>query len=283
MPENITNSIRCGNQLVSLAHPVVMGIINTTPDSFYDGGKFNEELAFIKRFEQMLDEGAMIIDVGGASSRPGALALNTDEELARTIPFIKAAIKEFPNSIISIDTYNAAVAHEAIYAGASIINDISGGTLDENMFNVVEKLKVPYILMHMKGNPGNMKNQSHYANMMVEIYQYFHSKISELVERGVNDIILDPGFGFAKNIEQNFTLLKNLQAFKQLNLPILAGLSRKSMIYKTLGITAEESLNGTTALNMISLLNGASILRVHDVKEAVQTIKLFKHYNGASI
>lgn len=280
MKGNLANSINCGNRLISLEHPIAMGILNTTPDSFYDGGKFNEELAFIKRFEQMLNEGAMIIDIGGASSRPGAATLTTDEEISRTIPFIKSAIKQFPDAVISIDTYNSTVAKEAIYAGASIINDISGGTLDYKMFDTVAELKVPYILMHMKGIPENMKNLATYVNLILEIYQYFQSKIIALQNLGVKDIILDPGFGFAKNIEQNFVLLKNLNIFKNLHLPILAGLSRKSMIYKSLGITAEESLNGTTALNMISLMNGASILRVHDVKEAVQTIQLYKRYNG---
>jgi dihydropteroate synthase len=280
MKGNLANSINCGNKLISLEHPIAMGILNTTPDSFYDGGKFNEELAFIKRFEQMLDEGAMIIDIGGASSRPGAATLNTDEEISRTIPFIKSAIKQFPDAVISIDTYNSIVAKEAVYAGASIINDISGGSLDSKMFDTVAELKVPYILMHMKGSPENMKDLATYDNLVVEVYQYFQSKIVELKNRGVNDIIIDPGFGFAKNIEQNFVLLKNLNIFKNLNVPILAGLSRKSMIYKSLGITAEESLNGTTALNMISLVNGANILRVHDVKEAVQTIQLYKRYNG---
>ncbi len=280
MKGNLANSINCGNKLISLEYPIAMGILNTTPDSFYDGGKFNEELAFIKRFEQMLDEGAMIIDIGGASSRPGAKALTTEDEISRTIPFIKSAIKKFPDAVISIDTYNSAVAKEAVYAGASIINDISGGRLDNNMFDTVAELKVPYILMHMKGSPENMKDLATYENLMIEIYQYFQSKIIALQNLGVKDIILDPGFGFAKNIEQNFVLLKNLNIFKNLHLPILAGLSRKSMIYKSLGITAEESLNGTTALNMISLMNGASILRVHDVKEAVQTIQLYKRYNG---
>jgi dihydropteroate synthase len=280
MKGNLANSINCGNKLISLEYPIAMGILNTTPDSFYDGGKFNEELAFIKRFEQMLDEGAMIIDIGGASSRPGAKALTTEDEISRTIPFIKSAIKKFPDAVISIDTYNSAVAKEAVYAGASIINDISGGRLDNNMFDTVAELKVPYILMHMKGSPENMKELATYDNLMLEIFQYFQSKIIALQNLGVKDIILDPGFGFAKNIEQNFVLLKNLNIFKNLHLPILAGLSRKSMIYKSLGITAEESLNGTTALNMISLMNGASILRVHDVKEAVQTIQLYKRYNG---
>ncbi|MFM2155504.1 MAG: dihydropteroate synthase [Bacteroidota bacterium] len=280
MKGNLANSINCGNKLISLEHPIAMGILNTTPDSFYDGGKFNEELAFIKRFEQMLDEGAMIIDIGGASSRPGAATLTTDEEISRTVPFIKSAIKQFPDAVISIDTYNSTVAKEAVYAGASIINDISGGTLDDKMFDTVAELKVPYILMHMKGSPENMKDLVTYDNLTLEIYQYFQSKIIALQNLGVKDIILDPGFGFAKNIEQNFILLKNLNIFKNLRLPILAGLSRKSMIYKSLGITAAESLNGTTALNMISLMNGANILRVHDVKEAVQTIQLYKRYNG---
>jgi dihydropteroate synthase len=280
MKGNLANSINCGNKLISLEYPIAMGILNTTPDSFYDGGKFNEELAFIKRFEQMLDEGAMIIDIGGASSRPGATELTTEEELSRTIPFIKSAVKHFPEAVISIDTYNSIVAKEAVYAGASIINDISGGTLDDKMFDTIAELKVPYILMHMKGRPESMKELSTYDNLILEIYQYFQTKITALQNLGVNDIIIDPGFGFAKNIDQNFVLLKNLNFFKNLHLPILAGLSRKSMIYKSLGITANESLNGTTALNMISLINGASILRVHDVKEAVQTIQLYKKYNG---
>ena len=280
MKGNLANSINCGNKLISLEYPIAMGILNTTPDSFYDGGKFNEELAFIKRFEQMLDEGAMIIDIGGASSRPGAATLTTDDELSRTIPFIKSAIKQFPEAVISIDTYNSTVAKEAVYAGASIINDISGGTLDDKMFDTVAELNVPYILMHMKGRPENMKDLSTYDNLLLEIYKYFQTKITALQNLGVKDIIIDPGFGFAKNIDQNFVLLKNLNFFKNLHLPILAGLSRKSMIYKSLGITANESLNGTTGLNMISLINGASILRVHDVKEAVQTIQLYKKYNG---
>jgi dihydropteroate synthase len=283
MKGNLANSIKCGNKLISLEFPIVMGILNTTPDSFYDGGKFNEELAFIKRFEQMLNEGAMIIDIGGASSRPGAEMITTDEEIARTVPFIKAALKEFPSATISIDTFNATVAKEAIYAGAQIINDISGGSLDNKMFDTLEELKVPYILMHMKGNPATMKDNCNYNDLISEVYQYFHSKIIDLKNRGVNDIILDPGFGFAKNINQNFELLRNLSFFKNLNYPVLAGLSRKSMIYKSLNITPEESLNGTTALNMISLLNGASILRVHDVKEAIQTIELYKKYNGVII
>lgn len=280
MKGNLANSINCGNKLISLEYPIAMGILNTTPDSFYDGGKFNEELAFIKRFEQMLDEGAMIIDIGGASSRPGATELNTEEELSRTIPFIKSAVKHFPEAVISIDTYNSIVAKEAVYAGATIINDISGGSLDDKMFDTVAELNVPYILMHMKGRPDNMKEFSTYDNLILEIYQYFQTKITALQNLGVKDIIIDPGFGFAKNIDQNFVLLKDLNFFKNLHLPILAGLSRKSMIYKSLGITANESLNGTTALNMISLINGASILRVHDVKEAVQTIQLYKKYNG---
>jgi dihydropteroate synthase len=280
MKGNLANSINCGNKLISLEYPIAMGILNTTPDSFYDGGKFNEELAFIKRFEQMLDEGAMIIDIGGASSRPGATELTTEEEMSRTIPFIKSAVKHFSEAVISIDTYNSIVAKEAVYAGATIINDMSGGSLDDKMFDTVAELKVPYILMHMKGRPESMKELSTYDNLILEIYQYFQTKITALQNLGVKDIIIDPGFGFAKNIDQNFVLLKNLNFFKNLHLPILAGLSRKSMIYKSLGITANESLNGTTALNMISLINGASILRVHDVKEAVQTIQLYKKYNG---
>ena len=276
-------SIHCRNQIIRFNRPIVMGIINTTPDSFYDGGKFNEELAFIKRFEQMLDEGAMIIDVGGASSRPGASPLTTEEEISRTIPFIRKAIEQFPNAIISIDTYNSIVAQEAVYAGASIINDISGGSLDENMFSVVEKMKVPYILMHMKGTPQTMNSQNNYSDLKEDVYDYFSAKIKELNNRGIKDIILDPGFGFAKDIQQNYDLLKNLNYFETLQLPILVGVSRKSMIYKVLKTTPEQSLNGSTALNMIGLLNGASILRVHDVKEACETIQLYLQYNGTAL
>ena len=276
-------SIHCRNQIIRFNRPIVMGIINTTPDSFYDGGKFNEELAFIKRFEQMLDEGAMIIDVGGASSRPGASPLTTEEEISRTIPFIRKAIEQFPNAIISIDTYNSIVAQEAVYAGASIINDISGGSLDENMFSVVEKMKVPYILMHMKGTPQTMNTQNNYSDLKEDVYDYFSAKIKELNNRGIKDIILDPGFGFAKDIQQNYDLLKNLNYFETLQLPILVGVSRKSMIYKVLKTTPEQSLNGSTALNMIGLLNGASILRVHDVKEACETIQLYLQYNGTAL
>lgn len=263
-------------KILDLSSPVVMGILNVTPDSFYDGGVYTTEKDILNKASKILSEGARIIDVGGYSSRPGADDITTIEEIQRVVPAIRAIIHEFPNAIISIDTFRAEVARAAIEEGAAIINDISGGALDKEMFATVAQLKAPYILMHMKGTPQTMANENDYNDLLLDIIDYFQKKISELKNLGIKDLVIDPGFGFAKSINQNYELLRNLNYFKLLNLPILVGISRKSMIYRKLSIGSEEALNGTTVLNTIALMNGATILRVHDVKEAVEAITLFK-------
>lgn len=252
-----------------------MGILNITPDSFYSGSRVEEKNSVLKQAEKMILEGANILDIGGYSSRPGATDISIDEEIKRVVPAIESIRQKFPEVYISIDTFRSDVALQAINSGADIVNDISGGELDHNMFSVVTENKIPYILMHMRGTPQTMKDHTDYQNMIIEIIDYFQVKVNKLRGMGLSDIIIDPGFGFAKTIDQNFELLKKIDAFKTLECPILVGISRKSMIYKSLGIDSEGALNGTTALNMIALQNGASILRVHDVKEAVETVKLF--------
>lgn len=268
-------TLNIGGNIVSMQSPLVMGILNTTPDSFFDGGRYTHEEAILSRARTMVEQGVDIIDIGGYSSRPGAEDIPVEDELQRVIPHIKNIRNELPDVHLSIDTFRAAVAEKSIEAGANIINDISGGELDKHMFDVVTDTQVPYILMHMRGNPKTMTQKTSYDNLLIEILDYFEKKVSELHTRGVKDIVVDPGFGFAKTMEQNYVLLKNLKYFKVLGLPLLAGVSRKSFIYKKLGIAPSEALNGTTALNTIALLNGAQILRVHDVKEAVETVKLF--------
>jgi dihydropteroate synthase len=257
-----------------------MGILNCTPDSFYDGGKFVDEKFILQQVEKMLIDGASIIDVGGASSKPNASVITIDEEKNRVINTVKSIKKHFNDCKISIDTYRSEVAQAAVNEGANIINDISGGELDDKMFEFLAKYKLPYILMHMKGSPQNMQQNTNYDDVLKEVYIFLYNKIQKLHQMGVNDIFIDVGFGFSKKREQNFYILKNLNYFKHLNKPILVGLSRKSMIYNTLEITSEDALNGTTALNMVALQNGATILRVHDVKEAIQTIKLFNELNN---
>jgi len=261
--------------------PVVMGIINITPDSFYSNSRqFNVHAALLKA-EQMMHDGATIIDIGGQSTRPGSEKISVEEELNRVIPVIENIHKELPEAFISIDTYYAAVAQKTIEAGADIVNDISSGDIDEAMIAAVAALKVPYISMHMQGNPQNMQQQtSFYNNVTKDVLDYFITKTEECRLAGINDIIIDPGLGFGKTIEQNFELLKNLSAFKILQKPILLGLSRKSMIYKTLKTTPEESLAGTITLNTIGLINGANIIRVHDVKEVKESIVLFAKYKA---
>ena len=256
--------------------PQVIGILNVTPDSFYKGSRVEKEWDIVTRAEKMLSEGALMLDIGGYSSRPGAEEISTGDELSRVVPAIELILKTFPGTKISIDTFRAEVAKQAVDAGACMINDISGGELDDQMFDTVAKLNVPYILMHMRGNPNTMTGLTNYESVIKEVAQYFGKKCRQLLEKDVKDIILDPGFGFSKTKEQNYDLLRNLGYFKMLNLPILAGISRKSMIYKNLEIKADEALNGTTALHMTALMNGASLLRVHDVKQAVETVKLFK-------
>ncbi len=271
---NKTLNVR--GKLFDLSTPKVMGILNVTPDSFYDGGKFTGEKPVLNQVKKMLDEGASFIDVGGYSSRPGAAEISEEEEAVRVVPTIQFIIKNFPQCIISIDTFRSSTAIKAVEAGASIINDISGGEQDPRMFETVVSLDVPYILMHMRGTARTMTTLTAYSNLLKAITDYFHTKIHRLHQLGAKDIIIDPGFGFAKTAEQSFELLHHLDYFKTLGQPILAGISRKSMIWKTLQTTTEGALNGTTALNAVALLKGASILRVHDVKEAVECIHLIE-------
>ncbi|WP_317133060.1 dihydropteroate synthase [Adhaeribacter soli] len=269
------STLNVGGNLLSLADPIAMGILNFTPDSFFAGSRTFSEKTILERTEKLLQEGAAMLDIGGYSSRPGATDIPTEEEKNRIVPAIKSILKAFPDAIISVDTFRASVAEAAIGEGAAIINDISGGSLDGAMFATAAKLQVPYILMHMRGTPQTMNKLTHYENLMPELLAYFAEKVHALKQLGVKDIIIDPGFGFAKTVEQNYEVLNQLESLRILGLPVLAGMSRKSMTYKALGIAPEEALNGTTALNMLALTKGAKILRVHDVKEAVQTIKLF--------
>jgi dihydropteroate synthase len=267
-------TINCKGKLVDLSTPKVMGILNCTPDSFFDGGKYKNETEILSQVEKMLRDGATFIDVGAYSSKPNASFVSEEEELQRILPVINVILKNFPETILSIDTFRSKVAEKSIENGAAIINDISAGNLDEKMMETVAKLQVPYIMMHMKGTPQTMQKLTNYENICKEMLFYFSEKVALARSLGINDLIVDPGFGFAKTLEQNFEVLQQLELFKMLELPLLIGISRKSMIYKTLETTAENSLNGTTFLNAISLQKGASILRVHDVKEAVECVLL---------
>lgn len=269
--------INTGGRLIDLETPKVIGILNVTPDSFYRGSRYIEDLDIINAAFRMIREGADILDVGGYSTRPGALDISKEEETERVSRAIKLILKEIPEAVISVDTFRAEVAKCAIEeCGALMINDISGGEADPEMFNILERLNVPYILMHMRGNPRTMQNLTEYDDVVADILKWFGSRISDLHSKGVKDIIIDPGFGFAKTTEQNFEILRRLGEFSVAGLPLLAGLSRKTTIWKTLGITANEALNGTTVLNTVALMNGADILRVHDVKEAVESVRLIK-------
>lgn len=259
---------------MDLSQPKVMGIINTTPDSFYSGSRKSSISEILKTAEKMLSEGADFLDIGGYSSRPGAEDIDEVEELNRVIEPIKSILNEFPEAIISIDTFRSGVAKQAIDSGAKMVNDISAGYLDEDMLKTVAGLNVPYVAMHMKGSPQTMKKMTEYDDLLKEIVQYFSGVIENCNELGIKDVLIDPGFGFAKTAEQSFHLLQNLEHFHHLERHLLVGVSRKSMIYKTLEITADNALNGTTVLNTVALLRGAAILRVHDVKEAVEVIKL---------
>ncbi|MEP7231355.1 MAG: dihydropteroate synthase [Ginsengibacter sp.] len=258
-----------------------MGILNVNGDSFYAGSRMQNGQAVLEKAAQMIQEGADILDIGGQSTRPGSARITADEELSRVLPAIKIISKEFPGAILSIDTYHAMVAREAVHAGASIVNDISAGSLDADMIGTVGSLRVPYICMHIKGTPETMQQRAIYGNIHTEVLDFFIQKISVLREAGIKDIIIDPGFGFAKTIAQNFTLLRKLRLFKMAGVPLMAGLSRKSTIYKTLDIPVEDALNGSTVLHTIALQNGADILRVHDVKEAAEAVKLFMAYGKA--
>jgi dihydropteroate synthase len=271
-------TLNCKGKLFVIDGPVIMGIINATPDSFYKGN-INDDILLLAK--QMIADGAAILDIGGQSTRPGSERITAEEELKRVLPVIEGIHKNFPDTIISIDTYSSKVAAAAVGAGAAIVNDISAGNIDENIIATVAALKVPYICMHMQGTPNIMQVQPHYDNVAKEVLDFFIAKVAQCKKAGIIDIIIDPGFGFGKTIAHNFSLLKKLEVFKILQVPVLAGLSRKSTIYKTLNTTAENALNGTTVLNTLALHNGATILRVHDVKEAAEAITLFDAYKKA--
>ena len=273
-------SINCKGTLIDFDSPKVMGILNVTPDSFYDGGSYKNEKDILAQAEKMLNDGATFIDVGAYSSRPDAQDIHVEEECNRLIPVVELLLKNFPEVLLSIDTFRSKVAQEAVKAGAALINDISAGLLDAEMLPTVAKLQVPYILMHMRGTPQTMKGLTDYDNLIKEVLFYLSERVAAARALGLNDIIIDPGLGFAKTIAQNYKLLHATEKLQILDLPILIGLSRKSMITKTLGIDAKSALNGTTALNMVALQKGASILRVHDVKEAVETVRLYQALNA---
>jgi len=272
-------TINCAGKLVDLSTPKIMGILNVTPDSFYDGGVHNSDKKILKHVEKMLNDGAAFIDIGAYSSRPNGINIDENEELNRVVPALELVNNTFPNTIISIDTFRSKVAEACLNSGASIINDISAGEMDKKMMKIVGKYKVPYIMMHMKGNPQNMISRTNYDDMLKEIIKYFSKKINQALSYKINDMIIDPGFGFAKDLRQNYNLLSSMDLLKILDKPIMVGISRKSMIYKSLKTSAKESLNGTTVLNTVSLIKGASILRVHDVKEASECIKLISALN----
>lgn len=273
---NPQRTLNCRGRLLAMEKPVIMGILNVTPDSFFDGGRYLSGSTALSRVEQMLSEGAAIIDAGGMSSRPGASIIEEEEEKRRVLPVIEAIVQNFPEVILSVDTVRASVARAAVEAGARLINDISAGRLDKAMYETVAALGVPYILMHMQGRPETMQKNPVYEDVVQDILDFFIREVGVLRRLGVKDIILDPGFGFGKTIAHNYQLLKNLHVFNMMDLPVMAGISRKGMIYKLLGSTPEDALNGTTALHMIALQQGASILRVHDVKQAAEVIKCWQ-------
>jgi dihydropteroate synthase len=273
-------TINCIGKLIDLSVPKVMGILNVTPNSFYDGGKYSDEKSMLFQVEKMLSEGATFIDIGAYSSKPSAEFVSEEEEITRLLPIIDLVLKNYPDTLISVDTFRANVAKVAIENGACIINDIAAGSLDKKMMQTVAKLQVPYIMMHMKGNPQTMQSLAQYENVVKEMLFYFSEKVSQARSFGINDLIIDPGFGFAKTVEQNFEVMNNLELFQMLELPLLVGVSRKSMIYKTLETSAEQALNGTSVLNTIALQKGTNILRVHDVKEAMECVKLQDSLNG---
>jgi len=274
-------TLNCKGKLLTIEQPIVMGIINATPDSFYKGDLNDGLEKIVEQAGKMIREGATIIDIGGQSTRPGSERISASEEIKRVIPVIDTILASYPQTILSIDTYHSQVALAAINAGASLVNDISAGSLDPEMINCVSSLNVPYICMHMKGTPENMQNNPSYEDLVKEVLDFFIDKIDQCKRAGIKDLIIDPGFGFGKTIHQNFILLKQLSVFKILDKPILAGLSRKSMIYKTLGVDVSEALNGSTVLNTIALQQGASILRVHDVKDAKEAITIFTAFDKA--
>jgi dihydropteroate synthase len=267
--------IKCGDKLIDLHQPLVMGIINVTPDSFYEGSRVQDDALLLSRIQSFISQGVGIVDVGAVSTRPGADEVSEAIEIERIENAVRLIANHFPSLIISVDTFRSTVARMAIQQGAHIVNDVSGGSLDKHMFETIAELNVPYILMHSRGNSQNMQDLTNYNNVTIDVIKELSEKVHMLRELGVKDIIIDPGFGFAKTLEQNFKLLNELALFSSLGCPILAGLSRKSMIYKSLNASPKDSLNGTTALNMVALLNGANILRVHDVKEAREVVELY--------
>ena len=268
-------SLNCKGQLIDLSTPKVMGILNITPDSFYDGGQFKDSKSILAQAEKLISQGATFIDIGAYSSRPGADFVSEMEEQHRIVPVVELIVKHIPEVLISIDSFRANVVRECVNAGAVISNDISAGHLDDKMMKTVGELGIPYIMMHMRGTPQTMQSLTHYDHFITEIFNYFSERIQLAKQHHIMDFVIDPGFGFAKTLSQNYDLLGKLEFFQNLNCPMLCGVSRKSMIYKTLNCLPKEALNGTTALNMVSLMNGANILRVHDVKEDMECVKLF--------
>lgn len=276
----VTNSINCKGKLIALDTPKVMGILNITPDSFFDGGRYKDSKSILNQVEKLLLEGATFIDLGAYSSRPGADFVSEDEEMKRIVPVVSLILKSFPETILSIDSFRSKVISECVGAGAAICNDISAGLLDDQMLYTIGQLKIPYIMMHMRGTPQTMQKMTDYEDLLGDMYSYFSERILAAKSHNISDLIIDPGFGFAKTKNQNFEILNQMSLFTHLKHPILAGVSRKSMIYKTLNCTTEDALNGTTVLNTVALMNGAKILRVHDVREAVECISLFNALKG---
>lgn len=277
-------TINCGGELLNLSQPKIMGILNIAPDSFYDGGKYASKEKILERVSTMINDGCDILDIGAYSSRPGAENITSDEELQRLLPILEIVRTEFSDIIISVDTFRSELAKKVVVDfNVNIINDISAGNMDNKMFETIAGLNVPYILMHMQGNPQSMQNNPQYNNVIQELLNYFSEKVEKLKLLGVNDLIIDPGFGFGKTVDHNYQILKYLDDFKIFELPVLVGLSRKSMINKILDISSEEALNGTTVLNTLALINGANILRVHDVKEAKESIKLTNTFLNAKV
>ncbi len=271
----VETTLQSKGRLLDISTPIVMGILNATPDSFYNKGRDSDTDSILRNAERMLGEGAAILDVGGASTKPGSTIIVPDEELQRVIPVVEALHKHFPEAWLSVDTYHSKVAAEAVNAGAAIINDVSSGSIDGNMIATVAQLQVPYIAMHMQGTPATMQQNPKYSNVTLDILNYLRQMVNQCEAAGIKDIIIDPGFGFGKTLEHNYELLCNMHTLRMLGKPILAGISRKGMVWKALGTTPEEALNGTTALHMVALQQGANILRAHDVKEAMEVIKLY--------
>ena len=272
-------TINCKGLLVDLSAPKVMGILNVTPNSFFDGGKYKNETEILSQVEKMVVDGATFIDIGAYSSKPNAEFVAEQEEIYRIVPVVDLILKHFPETVLSIDTFRSEVAKASIESGAAIINDIAAGNLDNNMFEIIAKYNVPYVMMHMRGNPQTMQTLTDYDDIVKEMLFYFSEKVAKARSFGINDLMIDPGFGFAKTVGQNYEVFQKMELFNMLELPLLVGVSRKSMIYKTLGTTIENALNGTTVLNTLALTKGAKILRVHDVKEAVECVALFNKIN----